>query len=74
LRFNRFSSVAGKNIKSLNVQVKATVLGITVNYPLPEPDACKSLVDSACPLEAGDLATYKLDLPITPVIPTVSNH
>jgi Niemann-Pick C2 protein len=72
--YNKFSSVAEKNIKSLNTKVKATVLGLTVDYPLPEPDACKSLIDSACPLEAGDLATYKLELPITPVIPTVSNH
>ncbi|PNF29458.1 hypothetical protein B7P43_G04564 [Cryptotermes secundus] len=63
--------VAEKSVESLNVKVKATVLGITVDYPLPQPDACKSLIDSACPLEAGDIATYTLDLPITPVIPTV---
>jgi Niemann-Pick C2 protein len=71
---NKFSSVAEKNVKSLNVKVKATALGITVDYPLPQPDACKALIDSACPLEAGDLATYKLDLPITSVIPTVRNN
>jgi Niemann-Pick C2 protein len=71
---NKFSSIAAKNVKSLNAKVKATVLGITVDYPLPQPDACKSLIDSACPLEAGDLATYKLTLPITPIIPTVRNN
>jgi Niemann-Pick C2 protein len=69
-----FSSVAEKNVKNLNVKVKATVLGLTVDYPLPEPNACNSLIDSACPLEAGDLATYELKLPITAIIPTVSNH
>ncbi|KDR21778.1 epididymal secretory protein E1-like [Zootermopsis nevadensis] len=64
--------VAQKNIKNLEARVRATVFGLTVNYPLPEPDACKSLVDSSCPLEKGDVATYKLVMPISEAIPQVS--
>jgi Niemann-Pick C2 protein len=67
------SVLAANSIRGIEAKVRATVLGITVDYPLPEPDACQSLVDSACPFEAGDLGTYKLDLPISEAVPQVNS-
>jgi hypothetical protein len=72
--YNKFPFVTAKSIRNLEAAVRATVFGLTVTYPLPEPDACKLLIDSACPLEEGDLATYELKLPITAAIPQVSGH
>jgi Niemann-Pick C2 protein len=71
---NKFASVTAKNLKSLEAKVRATAFGLTIDYPLPEPDACKQLIDSACPLESGDVATYKLGIHLTEIIPEVSNH
>jgi Niemann-Pick C2 protein len=71
---NKFASFTAKNVKNLEAKVRATAFGLTINYPLPEPDACKGLIDSACPLESGDLATYKLGMHLTEIIPEVSSH
>lgn len=71
---DNFTSVTAKNVARLEAKVRATAFGETVNYPLPEPDACKTLIDSACPLESGDLATYELNFHLTPIIPAVSSH
>jgi len=61
-------------VERLEAKVRATAWNGTINYPLPEPDACKTLVDSACPLEKGDLATYELNLRLIPILPSVSSH
>jgi Niemann-Pick C2 protein len=66
------SFLTAKSIKNLKAKVRATALGVTVEYPLPEPNACNSLVDSACPIEAGDFVTYNLEFPISAAIPQVS--
>ncbi|XP_015120673.1 NPC intracellular cholesterol transporter 2 [Diachasma alloeum] len=54
--------------------VKARALGITVNYPLPEQDACKSLTNGECPLEKGELISYGLKMPILKAYPNVDLH
>jgi len=46
---------------------------LTIDYPLPEPDACKTLVDSKCPFESGDIGTYQLAMHLGPEIPAVSS-
>lgn len=66
------SFLTAKGIKNLKAKVRATALGATVEYPLPEPNACNSLIGSACPIEAGDFVTYNLDFPISAAIPQVS--
>jgi hypothetical protein len=71
---DNFTSVTAKFVEKLEAKVRATAWNGTINYPLPEPDACKTLVDSACPLESGDLATYELALHLISILPTVSSH
>jgi hypothetical protein len=71
---DNFTSVTAKFVERLDAKVRATAWNGTINYPLPEPDACKTLIDSACPLESGDLATYKLSLRLIPILPSVSSH
>jgi hypothetical protein len=68
------TSVTAKNVQRLEAKVRATAFGLTIDYPLPQPDACQTLIDSACPLEAGDIATYELKFHLTPIIPVVSSH
>lgn len=71
---DNFTSVIAKFVEKLEAKVRATAWNGTINYPLPESDACKTLVDSACPLESGDLATYELALHLISILPTVSSH
>ncbi|PSN42049.1 hypothetical protein C0J52_22057 [Blattella germanica] len=59
------------NVAKLRPDVLASVFGVSVPYPLPEQNACNSLVNSACPLIAGDIATYQLLMPISSVIPAI---
>ncbi|XP_011305854.1 protein NPC2 homolog [Fopius arisanus] len=60
--------------EALKPVVKAKALGITVDYPLPEQDACKSLVNGECPLEKGELVSYGLRMPILKAYPKVDLH
>nr|AAX33733.1 MPA2 allergen [Periplaneta americana] len=64
-----FSAV--HDISHMKPQVRATVFGGTVEFQVPEQNACNSLLNSACPLEEGDMATYQLILPIEDYIPSV---
>lgn len=47
-------------------------MGITIEYPYPEQDACKSLTNGKCPLSEGDEATYNLKMPISESYPSVT--
>jgi len=71
---DNFTSVTATFVEILTAKVRATALNITIDYPLPEPDACKTLINSACPLESGDTATYVLALHLIDFLPPVSSH
>ncbi|XP_067007832.1 NPC intracellular cholesterol transporter 2 [Anabrus simplex] len=59
-------------VSKLTPQVKATSAGITIDYPLPQQDGCKSLTNSECPLAAGEEVTYRLEMPILEAYPLVT--
>ncbi|XP_031825466.1 NPC intracellular cholesterol transporter 2 [Nomia melanderi] len=40
-------------------------------YPLPEQNACKSLANGECPLDKGEVVTYKLKMPIEKIYPKI---
>jgi len=63
---------ANANAESLKPRVKVTIMGVTIDYPYPEQDACKSLTKGKCPLSKGDEATYNLKMPIAKSYPSVS--
>ncbi|XP_058462296.1 NPC intracellular cholesterol transporter 2 homolog a-like [Malaya genurostris] len=67
-----FSAV--QETSQLNTQVMATALGITGPYELPaeRAAACNWLVQSRCPLSAGEDVIYHLSMPITAIYPLVS--
>ncbi|CAG2063824.1 unnamed protein product [Timema podura] len=46
----------------------ATVLGLTIEYNLNQPDACKQLIGSNCPLGQGMSATYQMSMQIPKVM------
>jgi ML domain len=56
----------------LKPQVLATVLGLTIDFPLPDQDVCANLIFGGCPLSEGDEATYQLIMPILNEYPLVS--
>ncbi|XP_014232328.1 protein NPC2 homolog [Trichogramma pretiosum] len=58
--------------KHLTPRVRATTLGMTVNFPFPQKDACETLIGTSCPLIAGDNVTYKLTMPVARYYPQVS--
>lgn len=51
--------------------VRVIVGGVALPYPYPEPDACKSLTNGACPLKKGDKPTYNLKMPISDDYPAL---
>ncbi|EZA51211.1 NPC intracellular cholesterol transporter 2 [Ooceraea biroi] len=62
---------ANADAKSLTPRVKVTFWGITIDYPYPEQDACKSLTNGRCPLAKSDKVTYNLKMPIDKSYPDV---
>jgi hypothetical protein len=64
-----FSGFAAENLRPL---VMVTVLGLTIDYPLPDQDVCANLIWGGCPLSPGDEATYNLIMPILNEYPLVS--
>jgi hypothetical protein len=52
--------------------VQATVLGLPVNYSLPQTNACKWLLEKTSPLKKDEKVTYELKMPILSLYPPVS--
>ncbi|XP_055529608.1 NPC intracellular cholesterol transporter 2-like [Wyeomyia smithii] len=63
-----------KDASSLHTRVRATALGITVPYELPaeRAAACNWLIQSRCPITAGEDLIYHLSMPITAIYPLIS--
>ncbi|KAL0118652.1 hypothetical protein PUN28_009372 [Cardiocondyla obscurior] len=64
--------VANADTKSLKPRVRVTVMGSTINYPYPRPNACEDLINSECPLDDGDEATYNVSMPISKLYPSLT--
>ncbi|XP_011876344.1 PREDICTED: epididymal secretory protein E1 [Vollenhovia emeryi] len=64
--------VANADAKTLKPRVRVTIMGVTIDYPYPEQDACKSLTNGKCPLSKGDEATYNLKMPISESYPSIT--
>lgn len=64
---------AKNGAQELRPVVYATVLGITLEYPLETDfqDACKHLDGSQCPLSENEDVTYNFKFPIASYLPTV---
>ncbi|OXU19475.1 hypothetical protein TSAR_003139 [Trichomalopsis sarcophagae] len=60
-----------KDTNVLTPRVHATVLGETVTYPFPQKNACSTLKNSKCPLEAGEDVTYQLNMPVLKHYPKI---
>ncbi|KAK7789643.1 hypothetical protein R5R35_007709 [Gryllus longicercus] len=58
-------------VSTLNTKVMATSLGVTIEYPLPDPNACNGLTNSECPLKDGEEVIYHLEMPILSIYPKV---
>lgn len=56
----------------IEAQAEAFSLGAKVNYILPDNNVCDSLTNGECPLDAGEVVTYLLTLPISDAFPSVS--
>jgi hypothetical protein len=52
--------------------LQAIVLGLPVEYTLPQTNACKSLPEKMCPLAEDEQVTYVLKMPVLSVYPPVS--
>ncbi|KAK0182848.1 hypothetical protein PV327_000940 [Microctonus hyperodae] len=50
--------------KDLKPVVLIRLFDESINYPLPEQDACTSLINNNCPLDEGESVTYALKMPI----------
>ncbi|KZC06503.1 Epididymal secretory protein E1 [Dufourea novaeangliae] len=60
------------NTKTLRPVVDVQLGNTNIKYPLPEQNACKNLVDGQCPLDKGEVVTYKLKMPIEKIYPKIS--
>ncbi|XP_031346161.1 NPC intracellular cholesterol transporter 2-like [Photinus pyralis] len=48
-----------------------SIIPFPVDYPLPQPNACKALTNTHCPLEINEPAQYKLEMPISDKFPSL---
>lgn len=58
-------------------RVRATVFGITFVQELPDNiqnNPCGILTEGSCPFEAEQSASYRLELPVDPLTPTISTE
>ncbi|XP_065341783.1 NPC intracellular cholesterol transporter 2-like [Cloeon dipterum] len=69
---NEVTFTSGIDADNLTPKVYVTTLGLVIDYPLPNQDVCADLIFGGCPLVAGDVATYKLTMPILNEYPLVS--
>nr|XP_033337163.1 NPC intracellular cholesterol transporter 2 homolog a-like [Megalopta genalis] len=60
------------NTKTLRPEVDVQIGNGHVKYPLPEQNACKSLVGAECPLDKGEVVTYKLKMPVEKIYPKIA--
>lgn len=60
--------------ENLKPVVLAKALGFEVNYPIPEQNACNSLINGKCPLKEGESVTYTLRMPILSKYPKIPIH
>lgn len=49
----------------------ATVFGRKFDYPISPSNGCLSLTNAECPLDKGEVVTYRLSLPIQSTYPEV---
>ncbi|XP_058808491.1 NPC intracellular cholesterol transporter 2 homolog a-like isoform X2 [Phymastichus coffea] len=63
--------VVEKDTKILTPDVHATVFGNTVKYPFYQNNACDTLKDAKCPLDAGEEVTYQLNMFVETTFPKV---
>ncbi|KAF5306704.1 hypothetical protein FQR65_LT07259 [Abscondita terminalis] len=63
---------ATQPIDTLDAKVYALLGIVPIPFPLPEPDACKGLTNTHCPLEINKPAQYKLQMPILDVYPKIT--
>ncbi|XP_021915174.1 epididymal secretory protein E1-like [Zootermopsis nevadensis] len=63
--------VPDHNITELKPNVQAIALGLPVEYPVPQRNACKSILEKTCPLPQNVQATYVLKIPILSIYPPV---
>ncbi|XP_014271928.1 NPC intracellular cholesterol transporter 2 homolog a [Halyomorpha halys] len=62
---------ATKDLAELKAASKAFALGVETVYPLPNDDVCSALMNGECPLDAGEVVTYRLEMPILDSFPKV---
>ncbi|XP_015514133.1 NPC intracellular cholesterol transporter 2 homolog a-like [Neodiprion virginianus] len=57
---------------TLTPRVKAIVLGLSISYDIGQEDACETLTNAECPLDAGEEVTYGLSMPVLASYPKLS--
>lgn len=55
----------------LTPEAVAIVLGLEVNYPLPNQDGCSTLANTQCPLEEGEYTSYVFNMNVLAIFPKV---
>lgn len=61
-----------QDVERLDAVVTAYALGIVLDFPLKQKNACKALTNAECPLDKYELVTYRLELPVDKSYPSVS--
>ncbi|XP_015585122.1 NPC intracellular cholesterol transporter 2 homolog a [Cephus cinctus] len=64
--------VVSDDTAKLTPRVRATVLGLTVNYDIGQENACDTLTNAECPLDKGEEVTYALSMPVLESYPKLS--
>ncbi|XP_032664947.1 NPC intracellular cholesterol transporter 2 [Odontomachus brunneus] len=62
---------AKSDANTLETKVMVKVAGVIMEYPYPQPNACKSLSKGKCPFKKGDQLRYNLKMPISSSYPLV---
>ena len=61
-------------VDKLECKIYGIILGLEVPFPggCPVVDACSSLAQGDCPIEAGEEIVYNLEMKIEPIYPAVT--
>lgn len=61
-----------QDVEQLDAVVTAYALGVVIDYPLDQKNACFSLTNAECPLDKYEEVTYRLALPVAKTYPSIS--
>ncbi|XP_066139179.1 NPC intracellular cholesterol transporter 2 homolog a-like [Euwallacea fornicatus] len=63
---------APRYLEHIKPKVHASCMGVEMDYPLNQDDACEGFTNTQCPIVPNELVNYQYKLTIPPIFPEVT--